>query len=92
MIIADTMLISGPQELMQCKENMHTTCIYWPKQQKSIEKEYGAKYSVLYESHCVCFLVIGPMHVLFLGIAKHTTQLWYTLNLLEFVSEGNYSG
>ena len=56
-------------------------------EQKSIEKEYGAKYSVLYELpyyHCVCFLVIDPMHLLFLGIAKHTTQLWYTLNLLSY--------
>ena len=39
--------------------------------QKSIEKEYGAKYSVLYELpyyHSVRFLVIDPMHVL--GIAN----------------------
>ena len=55
-------------------------------EQKNIEKEYGAKYSILYELpyyHSVRFLVIDPMHVLFLGIAKHTTQLWYTLNLLS---------
>lgn len=31
----------------------------------------------------VRFLVIVPMHLKFLGVAKHTTQLWYKLQLID---------
>ena len=50
-----------------------------------IEQEYGAKYSVLFELpyydtvHC---LIIDLIHAGFLGVAKHTTQLWYNLNIV----------
>ena len=53
--------------------------------QKHIEQEYGAKYSVLYELpyyDTVRCLIIDPMHAGYLGVAKHTTQLWYKLNIV----------
>ena len=54
-------------------------------EQKKIEQLYGAKYSILYELpyyDAVRFLVLDAMHILYLGIAKHTTELWFKLGIL----------
>ena len=55
-------------------------------QQKSIEREHGVKYSILSELPYydrVRFLVIDPMHLLFLGIAKHTMKTWINLGIIN---------
>lgn len=47
-------------------------------QQKKIEREQGVKYSVLNELpyyDTVRFMILDPMHLLFLGIAKHLQNL-----------------
>ena len=47
--------------------------------QKKIEREQGVKYSVLNELpyyNTVRFMILDPMHLLFLGIAKHTFKTW----------------
>ena len=62
-----------------------------PTAQKVIEREFGVKYTVLFELpyyDSVRFLVIDPMHALFLGIAKHTFKVW---NELQIVNEMHYS-
>ena len=54
-------------------------------QQKSIEKEYGIRYSVLLELpyfNPIRQTVIDPMHNLFLGTAKRCMELW-TKNVLS---------
>ena len=55
-------------------------------QQKRIEREHGVKYSILNELpyyDSVRFLVIDPMHLLFLGIAKHTMKTWTSLGVIN---------
>lgn len=55
-------------------------------QQKSIEREHGVKYSILNELpyyDTVRVLVIDPMHLLFLGIAKHTMKTWIHLGIIN---------
>ena len=54
--------------------------------QKEIERKYGVKYSLLFELpyyDTVRFLALDPMHVLFLGIAKHTLKTWTALGIIN---------
>lgn len=54
--------------------------------QKEIERNYGVKYSLLFELpyyDTVRFLALDPMHLLFLGIAKHTLKTWTTLGIIN---------
>ena len=54
--------------------------------QHSIEREFGVKYSILSELEyyeTVRFLVVDPMHSLFLGIAKHTFSTWIETDILN---------
>ena len=54
--------------------------------QKDIERKYGARYSILYELPYydpVRFVMIDPMHCLFLGIAKHTYKVWSEIGILS---------
>lgn len=47
-------------------------------ERKEIERNYGIRYSVLYELpylDIVRFLVVDPMHALFLGVAEHTMKV-----------------
>ena len=51
-----------------------------------IERESGARYSELLRLpyfDVIRFHVVDPMHNLFLGIAKHTTETWKLLNILK---------
>jgi len=53
---------------------------------KAIEKEYGAKYSILFELPyygSFRFAIIDPMHNLFLGTAKHVMTIWKENNILS---------
>ena len=69
------------------KVHMHQhLCAATPSAQRDIERKYGVKYSVLAELpyyDTVRFLVVDPMHALYLGIAKHTFKVWMELNLLN---------
>ena len=54
--------------------------------QHRIEREYGVRYSILSELpyyDTVRFLVVDPMHSLFLGIAKHTFSTWKETEVLN---------
>ena len=54
--------------------------------QKDIERKYGARYSILYELPYydpVRFVIIDPMHCLFLGIAKHTYKVCSEIGILS---------
>ena len=56
------------------------------QERKRLEREYGARYSVLYELpyyDCIRFIPIDPMHNLFLGTAKHIMNTWKNLQLLN---------
>ena len=49
------------------------------QQQKTIENDYGIRYSVLLELpywNPIKYSVVDPMHNLFLGTAKHVMRLW----------------
>ena len=53
---------------------------------KRIDREYGARYSVLFELpyyDCVRFVVIDIMHNLFLGTAKHMMVVWKELSIIS---------
>lgn len=55
-------------------------------QQKSIEDNYGIRYSVLLELPYfdpIRFAVVDPMHNLFLGTAKRVMQLWIDRGILN---------
>ena len=55
-------------------------------EKKSIERKYGARYSVLFELpyyNSIRFVVIDMMHNLFLGTSKHMLNLWKELNILD---------
>ena len=48
-------------------------------ERSAVEQQFGARYSQLYRLEyydCVRFLVIDPMHNLFLGTAKHIAEVW----------------
>ena len=52
---------------------------------KTIEKEFGVRYSVLFELpyyDSVRFSTIDSMHNLFLGTSKHTMMLWKDRNII----------
>ena len=54
--------------------------------QKKIEREQGVKYSVLNELpyyDTVRFMILDPMHLLFLGIAKHTFKTWTSMDIIN---------
>jgi hypothetical protein len=54
--------------------------------QQAIEREFGVKYSILLELpyyDSVRFLIVDPMHCLFLGIAKHTFHTWKESEILN---------
>ena len=56
------------------------------QERKDIAKEYGARYSVLFELpyyNCIRSVPIDPMHNLFLGTAKHIMNTWKSLELLD---------
>lgn len=55
-------------------------------ERKRLEKEYGARYSVLYELPYydeIRFTVIDPMHNLFLGTAKHLLTMLKDRDILN---------
>ena len=55
-------------------------------EKKSIESEFGVRYSVLYELpyyNSITSCVIDPMHCLFLGIAKKFFKVWMANNYLN---------
>lgn len=56
------------------------------QQQKTIEREYGCRYSVLLELpyyDVVRMCVVDPMHNLLLGTAKHMLKVWKSRNVLD---------
>ena len=60
-------------------------------QQKNIEREHGIKYSVINELpyyDTVRHMAIDLMHLLFLGIAKHTFKTW---QLKGLINESHYN-
>ncbi len=55
-------------------------------ERKSIESEFGARYSLLYELpyyNAIISCVIDPMHCLFLGIAKKFFKVWMANDYLS---------
>ena len=55
-------------------------------EKKSIERLYGARYSVLFELayyDCVHFVVVDMMYNLFLGTSKHLMTSWKDKRLLD---------
>ena len=55
-------------------------------ERKSIESEFGARYSLLYELpyyNAITSCVIDPMHCLFLGIAKKFFKVWMANDYLS---------
>ena len=54
-------------------------------ERRRIERENGARYAELLRLpyfDVVRFHVVGPMHNLFLGLAKRTTETWKSLSIL----------
>ena len=52
---------------------------------KQLDRKYGARYTVLLELpyyDSVHFVLIDPMHSLFLGIAKHVYKVWYENDII----------
>lgn len=77
-----TTRIDGEQRKYACEHLIASTLSH----QKSIEREHGVKYSLLNELpyyDTVRFLAIDPMHLLFLGIAKHTMKTWLNLGIIN---------
>ena len=70
------------QHKVKCYEYLNANT---KQQQKSIQKEYGIRYSILIELpyfNPIKHTVIDPMHNLFLGTAKHCLQLWIKKEIL----------
>ena len=57
-------------------------------EKKSIERLYGARYSVSFELpyyDCIRSVTIDVMHNLFLGTAKHALSVWKDKKLLKSI-------
>ena len=68
---------------MKCMEHLSAVTKSY---QKSIEKNYGLRYSVLIELpyfNPIRHTVIDPMHNLFLGTAKYCMEFWTKNNILS---------
>lgn len=78
----------GPSEIYMTIGNKLVN-IYLPNNilhQKSIEKDYGVRYSALLELpywNPITFAVVDLMHNLFLGIGKHVMQVWIDRGILN---------
>lgn len=90
MIILTTQVFKGNLSLLGTNE-LHRTYAYQTltadtkSKVKSLDKEYGARFSVLFELpyyNTICFAVIDPMHNLFLGTEEHMMCIWKDRGLL----------
>lgn len=71
------------QHYQKCSEAKNAVT---PTERSRIEKVHGARYTELLRLpyfDVIHFHVVDPMHNLFLGIAKHTTNTWKDLDLIN---------
>ena len=70
---------------MHRREAMKAKSANTATKRQSIEKAYGAKYTILLDLTYIDVVrnhVVDPMHNIFLGLAKHAFKTWTDLELL----------